>query len=193
MNFLSSLNWHSAAVRYSVAAALVIVLFDILTRLSGTTSDSSEVGILDQAIPEIKWSKIDQTRRQAIQTLYQKYDPTPPPAPVAPAPVAKPKVRVLSLAEQQGELRQLMIAERRYELMAVIVPKRLASYALVRSTHIETGKSELERYENGSDLSGLTLAITSMTSLQLTASRSLIEAEGLDEGFEPIVLMMYNR
>lgn len=193
MNFLSSLNWHSTAVRYSVVAALVIVLFDIFTRLSGTTSDSSEVGILDQAIPEIKWSKIDQTRRQAIQTLYQKYDPTPPPPPVAPAPVAKPKVRVLSLAEQQGELRQLMIAERRYELMAVIVPKRLASYALVRSTHIETGKSELERYENGSDLSGLTLAITSMTSLQLTASRSLIEAEGLDEGFEPIVLMMYNR
>jgi hypothetical protein len=190
---LSSLNWHSATVRYSAAAALVIVLVDVLTRLSGTTSNSSDVGVLDQAIPVIEWSKIDQAQLDSIQALYQKYDPTPPPAPVAPAPVAKPKVKVLSLAEQKGELRQLMIAERRYELMAVIAPETLSTYALVRSTHIETGKTEIQRYDDGADLSGLTLAITSMTRIQLTASRSLIEAEGLEEGFEPIILMMYNR
>lgn len=193
MIVLSSINWHSATVRYSAAAALVIVLADVLTRLSGTTSNSSDVGTLDQAIPVIEWSKIDQAQLDSIQALYQKYDPTPPPAPVAPAPVAKPKIKVLSLAEQQGELRQLMIAERRYELMAVIVPETLSTYALVRSTHIETGKTEIQRYDDGADLAGLTLAITSMTRIQLTASRSLIEAEGLEEGFEPIVLMMYNR
>lgn len=193
MTVLSSLNWHSATVRYSAAAALVIVLVDVLTRLSGTTSNSSDVGVLGQAIPVIEWSKIDQAQLDSIQALYQKYDPTPPPAPVAPAPAAKPKVKVLSLAEQKGELRQLMIAERRYELMAVIAPETLATYALVRSTHIETGKTEIQRYDDGADLAGLTLAITSMTRIQLTASRSLIEAEGLEEGFEPIILMMYNR
>ena len=193
MTVLSSLNWHSAIVRYSAAAALVIVLVDVLTRLSGTTSNSSDLGVLDQAIPVIEWSKIDQAQLDSIQALYQKYDPTPPPAPVAPAPVAKPKVKVLSLAEQKGELRQLMIAERRYELMAVIAPETLATYALVRSTHIETGKTEIQRYDDGADLAGLTLAITSMTRIQLTANRSLIEAEGLEEGFEPIILMMYNR
>lgn len=174
--------------------ALLVVLIDLMGRISPVDVSSAEGGLLERVVPSVTWPKLSLPQVAELTEAYRVFDPSPPVvAKPKPVEVVKPKPKLPSLAEQQGELRQLIFAQQRYELMAVVAPGEGNAYALIRATHTETGAVSLERYESGAELSGLVLNIISLTRVSFSATQALLEQQGLESGFEPIVLMMYNR
>lgn len=178
----------------STALAVVLAVADFSGRLVLSGSDSPGDSLLERAVPMIKWPKLSLVEASEVYEAYRQFDPAPPVVaePIAPPP-EKPAVKLPSIAEQQGELKQLILDRTRYELMAVVAPTSQEAYALIKSTHTESGSSKVERYENGADLKGLVLTIDSLTQVRFHATPELMEREGIDTAFEPIILMMYNR
>ena len=189
LHYWSARNW-----ALSLVAALLLAGFDFEGRLYNPGSSSDEAKLLEVDLPIIVWPKLSPDDAVVIKDQFNIFDPNP----LADGADESKLNRTTeepqpSLADQKGELRELIMASRRYELVAVISPREGVPYALIRETHLDTGVSKLERYKHGDELDGLKISIASLTSITLFATPKLLEREAVKTDFEPIVLMMYNR